>query len=83
MHCRFVGVAADGAKLFGDMKASGDPGYKITIAMLCEAGLALSLDLDQLPGGSERGGVLTPATGLGKPYLRRLHDAGIRTTLRT
>ncbi len=81
MNYAFVGVAEDGSHVMADMKAQGDPGYRVTIMLLCEAGLALALS-DDLPGGPERGGVLTPATALGKPYLQRLRAGGLTMEVR-
>jgi short subunit dehydrogenase-like uncharacterized protein len=45
--------------------------------MLCEAALALALQLDELPGGRTRGGLLTPASGLGDVLVQRLRLAGM------
>lgn len=81
LHCQYVGISESGKKVFADMKADGDPGYKITIMTLCEAGLTLALDHGQLPGDA-RGGVLTTATGLGEPYLNRMRAAGLTLEIR-
>jgi short subunit dehydrogenase-like uncharacterized protein len=48
------------------------------VKFLCEAALSLALNADQLPGGPKRGGVLTPATGLGDVLVERLRRAGMR-----
>lgn len=77
MHCMYVATAEDGTTVKAEMKADGDPGYRVTVMMLCEAGLALALDIDELPGAPSRGGVLTPATALGAPYLERMRAAGL------
>jgi short subunit dehydrogenase-like uncharacterized protein len=53
----------------------GDPGYGETSKMLAEAALCLAQDGDRLP---HRGGVLTPASALGQPFLDRLQAQGIR-----
>lgn len=53
-----------------------DPGYDGTALMISEAALAL-LDGTGLP---ERAGVLTPASGLGDPYVERLREAGMIIT---
>lgn len=79
---RYVGVAEDGSHVFAELMAKGDPGYKVTITFLCEAGLAMALDESELPGGEGRGGVLTPATGLGHRYLERLRAQGITLEVR-
>lgn len=81
MNYAFVGVAEDGSHVIADMKAQGDPGYRVTIMLLCEAGLTLALE-EKLPGGPSRGGVLTPATALGMPYLERLRAGGLTMEVR-
>jgi short subunit dehydrogenase-like uncharacterized protein len=55
------------------VEAQGDPGYGATSVMLGESALALGLDSAKLPG---RGGVLTPATGIGLGLADRLRAAG-------
>jgi short subunit dehydrogenase-like uncharacterized protein len=47
------------------------------VRFVCESALALVLERDALPGGAARGGVLTPATGLGEVLAERLPLAGI------
>ncbi len=49
--------------------ADRDPGYSGTAVMFGEAALALAYDGDLLP---DRAGVLTPATGIGRPLVDRL-----------
>jgi short subunit dehydrogenase-like uncharacterized protein len=44
---------------------------------VCESALSLALQTDELPGGQARGGVLTPATGLGDVLAERLRRAGM------
>ena len=44
--------------------------------MVCESALTIALCND-LPGGENFGGVLTPASGLGQPLIERLKNAGI------
>ena len=39
--------------------------------------MSLALNADALPGGQARGGVLTPATGLGEVLTERLRNAGV------
>ncbi len=53
--------------------SGGDPGYDETARMLGEAALSLALD-----DGPSTAGVLTPAVGLGRPYLSRLMAHGPR-----
>jgi short subunit dehydrogenase-like uncharacterized protein len=66
-------TTSTGRRYCAHVAARGDPGYAATAVMFGEAGLALAVDAGRLPGG---GGVLTPATGLGRPLLDRLRDAG-------
>jgi short subunit dehydrogenase-like uncharacterized protein len=77
-RCDLVGIAADGRKVFGIVSDQGDPGNRATVKFLCESALSLALNADQLPGGQQRGGVLTPATGLGDVLVERLRKAGMR-----
>jgi short subunit dehydrogenase-like uncharacterized protein len=80
-RCDLVGIAADGRRVYGVISEKGDPGNRATVKFLCEAALGLALNADQLPGGSKRGGVLTPATGLGDVLVDRLRQAGMRLTI--
>ena len=58
------------------VSAQGDPGYKATAVMLAQAGLTLAEDeLPALPDNAA-GGVVTPAVGLGQPYIERLRRNG-------
>lgn len=50
-----------------------DPGYRETGRMLVESGLSLALEADRLP---RKGGVLTPASGLGDVLVKRLSETG-------
>jgi short subunit dehydrogenase-like uncharacterized protein len=77
-RCDLVGIAADYRKIFGVVSDTGDPGNRATVKFLCEAALSLALNADQLPGGQQRGGLLTPATGLGDVLVGRLRKAGMR-----
>src|ERR1700720_2130476 len=61
----------------GGFRDVGDPGNRITTKCLCEAALSILCAEDRLPGGSARGGVLTPATGLGNVLVERLRQAGM------
>lgn len=53
----------------------GDPGYKCTARMACEAGLCCVFERGRcfLPGG-----VVTPAVGLGQALVDRLNASGMR-----
>jgi short subunit dehydrogenase-like uncharacterized protein len=72
-----LGFAADGRVVRGLIRHQGDPGNRATLKFVCEAGLCLALDAAQLPGGPGRGGVLTPATGLGDVLVERLNAADV------
>ena len=75
------GTLSDGTRIRSSMEMQADPGYKGTSLLLGEAALTLALHEDELPkvGDSETGGgVRTPATGLGMPYVRRLREAGVK-----
>jgi short subunit dehydrogenase-like uncharacterized protein len=74
--CDLLGIAEDGRQVRGLIRYNGDPGNRATTVFLCESALALAIDADKLPGGHSRGGVLTPATGLGDVLVERLRNAG-------
>jgi short subunit dehydrogenase-like uncharacterized protein len=78
---RLVGQSAGGSRVLATMSADGDPGNAITVPILCESALLLATARDQLPGGADRAGVLTPATALGLPLLDRLRAIGFRTSV--
>jgi short subunit dehydrogenase-like uncharacterized protein len=69
IHTRTSG----GEHLIGEIRATGDPGYKATGVMLGESALALALDTGDLPDAA---GVLTPATAMGDVLTERLRAAG-------
>jgi short subunit dehydrogenase-like uncharacterized protein len=64
-------TTSSGERLRCEIRAPGDPGYKATAVMLGQS--ALCLALDELPEG---GGVLTPATAMGRVLADRLIAAG-------
>jgi len=70
-----VATASGGRKVRVRMSHQGDPGNRATVRFVCESALALALERT-LPGGAGRGGVLTPATGLGDVLAERLPLAG-------
>ena len=72
-----VAHGEDGRRAFGQVKDQGDPGNTVTVKILCESALALAVDGPRLPGGAARGGVLTPATGLGQVLVERLRARGM------
>lgn len=78
--CDLVATAADGRKMFGRVSDRGDPGNRVTVKCVCESALALAVDFSELPGGETRGGILTPATGLGDVLVRRLVNSGMVLT---
>jgi short subunit dehydrogenase-like uncharacterized protein len=76
-RCELVGASASGHVVRGRIAGRGDPGNRATTKMVCEAALCLALQLDDLPGGPAKGGLLTPASGLGAVLVARLRDAGM------
>ena len=76
-RCQFVGHSASGKMVRGLIADKGDPGNRATTKMLCESALAMALELDELPGGRQHGGLLTPASGLGDVLVKRLLAAGM------
>ncbi|QQS45537.1 MAG: saccharopine dehydrogenase NADP-binding domain-containing protein [Acidobacteriota bacterium] len=73
--CELLGIAEDGRQVKGMIRDQGDPGNRATVKFLCES--ALALNTAELPGGPGRGGILTPATGLGAVLAERLRRAGM------
>ena len=76
-RCELVGKSASGHVVRGRIADRGDPGNRATTKMVCEAALCLALQLDELPGGRGKGGLLTPASGLGAVLAARLRNAGM------
>ena len=66
-------TTTSGARYRATVAAQGDPGYAATAVMLGQAALALALDGERLPTAA---GVLTPATGIGRPLVDRLRAQG-------
>ncbi|APT92549.1 saccharopine dehydrogenase [Corynebacterium phocae] len=64
------GRTVDGETWCSTVSGQGDPGYELTAVMLAEAAETLVKN----PG---EGGVWTPATALGEPYLELLKAAGL------
>jgi short subunit dehydrogenase-like uncharacterized protein len=75
--CDLLGIAEDARQARGLIRYDGDPGNRATTVFLCESALALAIDMERLPGGPKRGGVLTPATALGDVLVQRLRTAGV------
>ncbi len=82
-RCDLVGTAADGRKVRGVIKDQGDPGNRATVKFVCESALALALNAAELPGGPQRGGVLTPATAFEEILATRLRQAGMKIEIGT
>ena len=76
-RCELLGRTASGLLQRGQISGIGDPGNRATTRFVCEAALALALQPQGLPGGPRRGGVLTPASGLGNVLAQRLRAAGM------
>jgi short subunit dehydrogenase-like uncharacterized protein len=72
-----LGLAADGRRARARIHHQGDPSNRATVRFVCESALSLVFDVGALPGGQARGGVLTPATGLGDVLAERLRNAGV------
>jgi short subunit dehydrogenase-like uncharacterized protein len=73
-----LGWGSEGQRVRGLIADVGDPGNRATVKFVCESALCLAVDFDRLPGGAARGGILTPATGLGDVFVERLRKAGMR-----
>jgi short subunit dehydrogenase-like uncharacterized protein len=76
-------VGADDTKpvvrAFVSSGSAGDPGYKATAQMSIEASLCMALER----ASCAKGGVLTPATGLGKTLVDRLSRSGMKLGIDT
>ena len=70
-----VGEAKDKPVVEAYVKSgnAGDPGYKATARMSIESSLCMALERDSCA----KGGVLTPATGLGMTLVNRLNKTGM------
>ena len=77
-RCEMLGWGSEGQRVRGLIADKGDPGNRATVKFVCESALCLAVDFDRLPGGLDRGGILTPATGLGDVLVGRLRQAGMR-----
>jgi short subunit dehydrogenase-like uncharacterized protein len=72
----FKGITASGKKIKAHFFNAGDPANHTTVKLLSESALMLVHNRDRLPD-SFKGGILTPATGLGLGLVDRLRDAGV------
>ncbi|MCT1563458.1 saccharopine dehydrogenase family protein [Corynebacterium glucuronolyticum] len=83
------GLTTSGKHVTATFPGDEDPGYKGTAKFLGEAAMTLLNSVDEVgggevdAGGGASGGILTPASGLGAPYLERLRGAGFTITTRT
>ncbi len=73
------GLTVSGTHVTATFHGDEDPGYKGTAKFLGEAAMTLLNNVADGIGG----GILTPASGLGAPYLDRLRAAGFTITTRT
>ena len=73
------GVGLDESRWVATVGSEGDPGYAATSLMLAEAVLLAASEDAGMP---DRAGVLTPATGLGRPLVERLRAAGMTFDVR-
>ena len=80
-RCELIGRTASGKMARVSIADRGDPGNRATTKMVCESALALVHNLAELPGAPGRGGLLTPASGLGPVLASRLRDAGMAITV--
>ncbi len=76
-RCELVGHTNNRDRIRGYIADRGDPGNRATVKFLCESALSLVLHERELPGGHHRGGILTPAAGLGNVLAHRLRAAGM------
>jgi short subunit dehydrogenase-like uncharacterized protein len=76
-RCELLGFGEDGRRVRGIVRDKGDPANAVTVKCVCESALGLVLEATSLPGGPQRGGILTPATGLGEVLERRLRASGM------
>ncbi len=81
MKVDLLAEGEDGTTLRGRLSAKGDPGNRVTVALLCACALSLVHQRDALPGGSERLGFLTPATAFGQVLLDRMRAEGMTLEL--
>jgi short subunit dehydrogenase-like uncharacterized protein len=72
-----VGKSASGHVVRATVADKGDPGNRATTKFICESAMALAQNYGELPGGANRGGVITPAFALGDVIVRRLRAAGM------
>jgi len=76
-----LALGPGGERVHGTIFHQGDPSNRATVRFVCESALCLALERDALPGGADRGGVLTPATALGEVLAARLREGGVEITM--
>jgi short subunit dehydrogenase-like uncharacterized protein len=79
--CELIGTAEDVRKVWGLIRDEDDPENRATVKFVCESALGLALQTEELSGGQARGGILTPATGLGHVLAERLRQAGMTVAI--
>ncbi len=80
-RCQLIGRSAQGNIVRAVVSEQGDPSNRATTKMVCESAMALVHGAAQLPGGRQRGGVITPAYALGDVLVQRLRAAGMQIEL--
>jgi short subunit dehydrogenase-like uncharacterized protein len=71
-RCELAGHASNGRTARFLVADKGDPGNRVTVKCVCES--ALALVMGRLPA---RGGILTPASGIGDVLVARLQARGM------
>lgn len=74
---RILAETESGKKIGGRIAGNKDPGYGQTAVMLAESAMCLAKDVEGKDAIPERFGVLTPATAMGMPLVKRLRAAGM------
>lgn len=75
VRVHYVGEAADGRAVRGELRAEGDPGNRVTVQFLAESALCLA---ERDEGVRAEGGVWTPAHAFARPLLVRTRATGMR-----
>ncbi len=69
-NLKLVGRTADGQRIDAKVTGDRDPGYGSTSKMLGESAVCLAKDLDDKVGG----GIVTPASTMAEPLIKRLTE---------
>lgn len=75
LNVNAIGKGSNGTIVKAELYFPTDPGYRDTARMLVEAGLALSLQENEITS-SPGGGLYTPAVGIGSILTKRLVNTG-------